>query len=378
MATVRGLGRAGWRVIVAGGDPKDAALAATSKYVEAYHRIPDPRGEAAPVEAALQDVVRRRGCRAVVICYDGTIARLRGLNLGVPTVPILDDALDRLIDKANLAVVCSDAGVIYPRTWLADGTEPIPVDQPLIVKPRRTAVARPDRVVSLTGASVTSDRRELDSAVTRVRAAGLEPIVQLRVERASKVNVSIVRRAGYTSFQIAYKVLREFPPEGGRAAATETLDPVSGIGARALAAAERVCDAADYAGLANVEFYVQNDGELCLIEVNTRVWGSVWLPEVLGLRAVDRAVQDALGHNPQPPLPYQAGRRFHRPTLELQWFLSSSPERGPRRQLLGSIGPSDVFDLLSASDPMPVAAYAGTRLTGAVQAFIAALIRRGR
>jgi predicted ATP-grasp superfamily ATP-dependent carboligase len=210
-----------------------------------------------------------------------------------------------------------------------------------------------------------------------VRRAGLEPIVQLRVERAAKVNVSIVRRAGHTSFRIAYKVLREFPPEGGRAAATETLDPVRGIGARALTAAERVCDAADYAGLANVEFYVQNDGELCLIEVNTRVWGSIWLPEVLGLRPVDRAVQDALGNQPESPLPYRAGRRFHRPTLEVQWLFSSSPERGPVRQLLTSVRPWDVFDLLSVTDPMPVAVYAAARLGAAAQAVRMAINRHG-
>lgn len=355
-----------------------AAAAATSKYVESYHRIPDPWGQAAPVAAALQRIVRRYGCQVVVPCYDGTIARLRGLSIGAPTVPHLDAAFDRLTDKVELALVCSDAGVTYPRTRLVDDSESISVDRPLVVKPRRTAVARPDRVVSLTGAFVTHDRAALNAAIGTVRAAGLDPIVQTRVERAAKVNVAIVRRAGRTSFRIAYTVLREYPPEGGIAAATESLDPVRGIGARALSAAERVCDAGGYAGLANVEFYVQNDGELCLIEVNPRTWGSIWFPEALGLRPADRAVRDALGSQPESPVAYPAGRRFHRPTLEVRWLLSRSLERGRRRQLIASVRPWDVFDLLSVSDPMPAVAYAASGVVQAARGLRLGIPRLGR
>jgi predicted ATP-grasp superfamily ATP-dependent carboligase len=377
LATVRGLGRAGWRVIVAGSEPKAVALAATSKFAESYHRIPDPWGEAAPVEAALQELVRRNGCQVVMPCRDGTIARLRDLDVGAPTVPRMDDGLDRLTDKISLGLVCSEAGVIYPRTWSTDGIEPIPVDRPLVVKPRRTAVAGPDRVVSRTGAFVAHDRGELDTAIATLRAAGLEPIVQLRVERAQKVNVSIVRRAGHTSFRIAYRILLEFPPEGGMAAALESLDPDHGVGARALATAEQVCDTAGYAGLANIEFYCQNDGELCLIEVNARVWGSIWFPEQLGLRPADRAVQDALGNRPMSPLSYRGGRRFHRLPLEAQWLLSSSPERGPVRHFLASVRPWDVFDQLSASDPVPLAYWARRIVARAARNLSAAIIRRG-
>lgn len=377
LATVRGLGRAGWRVIVAGAEPKALALAATSKYAESYHRIPDPRGEAAPVQAALQRLVRRHGCRVVIPCHDATIARLRNLDVGAPTVPRMDGGLDLLTDKLDLGHVCSDAGVMYPSTWSIDGAEPIPVDRPLIVKPRRTAIARADRVVSRTGAFVTHDRAELDAAIAALRARELEPIVQLRVQRAQKVNVSIVRRAGHTSFRIAYRVLVEYPPEGGVAAAVESLDPLRGIGARALAAAERVCDAAAYAGLANIEFYRQDDGALCLIEVNARVWGSIWFPEELGLRPADRAVQDALGNAPEKPALYQAGRRFHRLPLEAQWILSHSPERGPIHKLLNVVRPWDVFDQLSLSDPLPLAYWTRRILARIGRRFIAAIRRRG-
>ncbi len=123
LATVRGLGQAGWRVMMAGSEPKADAFAATSKYVESYQRLPDTRGEATPVEVALLELVHRHKCQAVVICSDATIARLRDLDIGVPTIPQMDRGLDRLTDKITLGLVCSDAGVMYPRTWSTESVE---------------------------------------------------------------------------------------------------------------------------------------------------------------------------------------------------------------------------------------------------------------
>lgn len=354
VAAVRGLGRAGWGVVVAGSERRADALAGTSRYAaRPYERLPDPHGEAAPFEAALALLVRRRRCQAVVAVSDSTIARLRDLSIGVPTVPGMDAGLDRVIDKVTLAAVCADAGVMYPPTWSAELGATAPAGWPRIVKPRRTAMAQPGRVVGRTGAFVVHDPAQQDAALAELRAERLEPIIQARVERAGKVNVSLVRRDGRTSFRIAYRVLLEYPPPGGQAAAVVSLDPLRGVGARALQAAESVCDAAGYGGLANVEFYVQEDGALCLIEVNARVWGSAWFPERLGLRPVERAVLDALGEDPLPPLDYPAGRRFHRPTLEARWLLASRHEPRAARRLLAIVRPWDVFDLLSVTDPLP-------------------------
>jgi hypothetical protein len=318
-----------------------------------YTRLPDPHGEETPFETALAQLVRGRRCQAIVAVSDATIARLRDLDIGVPTVPRMDTGLDRVIDKVSLAAVCADAGVMYPPTWSPGLAATASAGWPRIVKPRRTAMARPDRVVGRTGAFVVNDQAQQHAALAELRAEQLEPIIQARVERAGKVNVSIVRCDGRTSFRIAYRVLLEYPPQGGQAAAIVSLDPLRGIGARALEAAERVCDAAGYTGLANVEFYVQEDGALCLIEVNARVWGSVWFPECLGLQPVQRAILDVLGEDPLPPLDYPAGRRFHRPTLEARWLLASRREPNAVRRLLAIIRPWDVFDLLSVTDPLP-------------------------
>jgi predicted ATP-grasp superfamily ATP-dependent carboligase len=355
VAAVRGLGRVGWNVVVAGAERRAEAPASWSKYVtEPYTRLPDPHGDAAPFGAALSELVRRRRCQAIVAIADGTIARLRQLDIGVPTVPRMDAGLDRVIDKMSLASVCSEAGVLYPPTWTPDLID-AGAGWPRIVKPRQTAIVRHGHVAERSGAFVVHNQDEQDAAVSRLRAERLEPIVQRRVERAGKVNVSIVRSDGRTSFRIAYRVLLEYPPPGGQAASIVSIDPARGVGARALAAAERVCDAAGYRGLANVEYYLQDDGSLCLLEVNARVWGSVWFPERLGLRPAERAVLDVLGENPQPPLSYQVGRRFHRPELVARWLVAPGSGRGPARQALKFVRPWDVFNLVSVTDPLPFA-----------------------
>jgi predicted ATP-grasp superfamily ATP-dependent carboligase len=378
VAVVRGLGRAGWRVVVAGHEPVTAVLAPVSRYAASYHRIPSPWRAAAPFASSVRRLAERHRCAAVVACSDSTIARLRGLDIGIPTMPHMDRSLDRLTDKHELARVCAEAGVRYPPSWLADNLTEPPESWPLIIKPRRTAVATSERVVSRTGAIVAPDPGTLRAGIAALQDLGLEVLIQRRVDRRFKVNVSLVRRAGITSFHIAYRVVREYPPEGGLAATIETLSPTHGVGERALAAAARVCDAARYAGLANVEFYGQADGELCLIEVNPRVWGSIWLPEELGLEPASRAVADAIGAAPRSPLGYAAGVRFHRPTLELRWLVSRSPERGSRIALLRSIRPSDVFDVVSFSDPLPPIYLVGQVVMRAVAAAWRRLIRSHR
>jgi predicted ATP-grasp superfamily ATP-dependent carboligase len=357
VAAVRGLGRAGWDVVVAGFDRSADALAARSRYAcGRYERLPDPHGDPAPFADALAEIVRRRGCQAIIAVSDSTIARLRDLPTAVPTVPKMDAALDRIIDKVDLAAACASAGVAYPPTWVAGRSAPESAGWPRIVKPRRTAMVRPDRVVGRTGAFVVEDRAEEQAAIDRLRAEQLEPIVQVRVGRTHKVSVALVRHRGRTTFRIAYRVLLEYPPRGGQAAAIVSIAPSSGIGAQALGAAERVCDAAGFEGLANVQMYGQDDGSICLIEVNPRVYGSVWFPERLGLRPLERAVLAALDEDPQPARPYPVGRRFHRPVLEAMWLLAPRAERDPAWVLPVNVRPWDVFDLLSFTDPLPFAA----------------------
>ena len=357
VAAVRGLGRAGWDVVVAGYKRPADALAAKSRYASgAYERLPDPHGEAAPYEEALAEVVRRRGCQAVVAVSDSTIARLRQIDVPVPTVPPMNAGLDRVIDKLGLGAIAAGADVDYPSTWSPGLPAPASAGWPRIVKPRRTSMAGPGRVVGRTGAFVVPDQAAEDAAVAALRELELEPIIQVRVSRAFKVTVAIVRHRGRTTFRFAYEVLLEYPPLGGQAAAIVSIAPHRGIGARAIHTAERVCDAAGYEGLANVQMYGQEDGSICLIEVNPRVWGSVWLPEHLGLRPVERAVLAALDEEPLPPLDYPVGRRFHRPTLEARWLLAPRRDREAAWRLPAIIRPWDVFDLLSVTDPRPFAA----------------------
>ena len=357
VAAVRGLGRAGWHVVVAGSERHADALAARSRYAAGpYERLPDPHGEAAPFEAALAKVVRGRGCQAIVAVSDSTIARLRHLDVDVPTLPRMNAALDRVIDKVSLAAVCADAHVMYPPTWTPELPVPASAGWPRIVKPRRTAMVRPGRVVGRTGAFVVANAAQEDAAIAILRAEELEPMIQVRVGRDYKVSVAIVRHRGRSSFRIAYQVLLEYPPKGGQAAAIVSIDPHRGIGARALEVAERVFDAAGYEGLANVQLYGQADGSICLIEVNPRVYGSIWFAERLGLCPVERAILAALDEDPLPPLDYPLGRRFHRPTLEARWLLAPRNDRDAAWHLPAIIRPWDVFDLLSVTDPLPFAA----------------------
>lgn len=353
LAACRGLGSLGHHVAAAGHPP--TALAGWSKYTERYHQIPDPRGPVAPYGEAVQALVRDHGYEVVVAVEDPAVAQLAFLSPPLATSPLVGAPLDRLADKLSLAEVAAEANVEYPRTaawdeWVA--SEPRAPELPVFVKPRRSAVVRDGAVHTHSGASPAHDLPAAEQIAADLVETGLSPIVQERVVRSDKINATIFRRDGRTEVRFPYRVVRDTPLTGGLAVSLETVSAASGAGADAVAALEQVCDAAGYEGVANGEFCVaETDGRLVLIEVNTRLWGSLWFAERLGQRVAERSIALALGLPAERAAdPPQPGRRFHNPAGEARWILLHSRRLGAAADVLRSLRPWDVYEYLDHRD----------------------------
>jgi biotin carboxylase len=372
LAACRALGRAGYDVGAA--SSFDAALAGWSRYTARYHVLPSSRGSTQDYAVALRSLVADRGYDAVVAVEDPSVAQLAEAGLDIPTVPVIGPALDRLVDKRMLTKLAAAAGVDYP------ATEPAPGDGsfeaagarlglPLVVKPLRSAAVVDGRVAHYSGAKVASDEHAANEAAARIRAHGLDPIVQRRIERSDKINVTIFRRDGRSEVRFPYRVLCDVPLTGGIAVSLETVDAGGGVGAAAVVALERVCDAAGYEGIANGEFCVaQDDRRLVLIEVNTRPWGSLWFAERLGQRVIDRAVRHALGRPAEPARSARPGRRYHNPAGERRWVSLHEHRRGPLLEVLRRLRPWDVFEYVDVTDPGATLRYAVAKARGTIVA----------
>lgn len=377
LAACRALGRVGVEVGVAGHDRR-ADIVASSRYAERYDSLLDPQGPAAPYQAALHALVRQRGYVAIISCHDASLARLASIELPVPTLSVLDGAWHRLQDKARLAEVCGPAGIGYPLTerieTAAQGRTALQrLGIPAFVKGATSAHATPDRVAFARGATYARTVAEGEAAAAEMLGAGLPVVVQAAIPRAQKLNAVLLRRDGGSEVRYAHRVLREVPRVGGTGIALQALDPDRGDGADAIGLLEKICGAVGYEGVVQAEMYrTADDGALCLVDVNPRLWGSTWFAERLGLRIVERSVRAALGLPALPAPAYEAGRRFHTVSGELRWWL-----KGPGRWAgLGAIarttGPRDVFEYVDPTDPVPTARY----VAGGVRAQLAGRIAR--
>jgi predicted ATP-grasp superfamily ATP-dependent carboligase len=366
LSACRALGRAGFQVAAAGYRPRE--LAGSSRYCKRYHVLPDPSGPAEPFADALSGIVSRHGYEVVVSTDDATIARLGSTPPPVTTVPHAGDGFTRLVDKVGLAALCDDAGVAYPRTIRlgSEGSIRAALDElgaPVVVKAGCSARATPQAVFQHWGATVTADLSAAAEAAAEIRAAGIEPVAQTWVRRRVKVDVVLFRRRGRSEVRLAYEVQRDVPLTGGLGVTLETISADHGVGAAAVDALERVCDAAGYEGLANGEFSVSaDDGRLHLIEVNPRLWASSWFGERLGQRIAERCIAHALELPPPAAGPYPVGRRYHDAVGELRWLSLHRRRRRRLVELLKSIRPRDVFEYDDVTDPGPLVGQLVTKL----------------
>ena len=350
LAACRALGRAGFEVGAASVDR--TALSRSSRHVTRFHHL-EPGLDGIP------GLVGQHGYEAIVICEDPTVALLAERSPPTATVPTLDASLGALVDKLRLAATASAAGVAYPQTIALSGHEDIrtafdDLGAPMIVKSSRSAAVVDGISVHRSGARVVHDVGEAERAVDWIAGGGLTPVAQRRVDRADKVDVAVVRRGGTSEVRLAYRVLRDVPLTGGLAVAVESIRDDTGHGRTALDALERLLDTAGYEGIANAEFCVSADGSVTLIEVNTRVWASIWFAEALGLGVVERAVRHALGLPSPGSVPSVApGRRYRNPAGEVDWILRHERRLGPLATVVRDLPRRAVLEYVDLTDPRP-------------------------
>ncbi len=363
LAACRALARQGFEVGVAGHE-RERDLAARSRYARRFDPLPDPSGPAEPYESALRALVERQGYVAIVPSHDVTLARLASIDCPVPTLSPLGPAWHELQDKVRLASLCERADLAYPATVELADADAIAsalerVGTPAYVKSARSAVATADRVGFTRGARRVRNAEEARLAFADLREKELPVIVQEAVPPARKYSVVVLRRDGSSELRYALGYLREYPRTGGIGATLETLDPRAPDVAEAIETLERVCEAAGYEGIVQAELYRRrSDGRFVVLDVNPRLWGSVWFAERLGLKPVERALRNALDLPALPSLPgYPASRRFHTVDFEVVWALSGPKPRRDLARLFASFRPADSFEWLDLTDPAPTFAH---------------------
>jgi predicted ATP-grasp superfamily ATP-dependent carboligase len=310
LATVRSLGRAGYRVCVC--SPRRRSVAGASRYAGFETRTPDPLADPGGFVESVAELVRRLRIDVVLPI---TEASLRALlperdRLGVCIPFPGPEAFAAVSDKGRVLAVAKTLGMPVPRSvrldtwgdaWRARLRD---LRYPVVLKPTRSVYDEDGRRFAA-GARHASDERRLRELLAAFPPAAYPVLVQERVEGPG-LGVFVLLWNGEAVAVFGHRRLRERPPGGGVSVWCESV-PVPGPLADA---SLRLLRALDWNGVAMVEYKTDSrTGTPVLLEINGRFWGSLELAIAAGVDFPRLLLAAALGEPVPPVREYRVGLR---------------------------------------------------------------------
>lgn len=374
LAVVRSLGRAGYHVEVCA--THDAPLAGASRFSQGSHRVRDPTDDASAFTADLANLVDDRGIDVLLPMTDVTASVALGLRHTFPELVIpfpSTEAWERASDKKRLMDVAEELGVPVPRQRVIEA-ETLDVSEtiafaeglgfPVVLKPHRSAVATPERVLRF-GVQIATERADL---VRRLNAFPAEafPILLQEHIRGPGLGGFFLAEEGRIVQQFAHRRLREKPPTGGVSVLREGVP----LRADVRRYSEALLEHFGWSGVAMVEFKEDAaSGTVYLMEINGRFWGSLQLAIDCGVDFPTALLASFLEPRSKPASPrdFEVGvqsRWLWGDVDHLVWIVrSGAAERRDHPELPGRLGalarflipwrPGLRYEVLRLSDPMP-------------------------
>lgn len=321
LAVVRSLGRAGYRVEVC--SAMNAPLAGASRFTSAVHHTSDPLRDPEAFVADLARLVDEGRIEVLIPMTDVTAAvalqlreRRSDLLIPFPSAEVWHEATD----KRRLFDVAAGLGVPVPRQHVVETRQADlspafdlarEVGFPLILKPHRSAVATPTGVLKL-GVEVAADPSDLEERLLGYPDEAFPVLVQERIRGPGLGGFFLAKDGGILA-DFAHQRLREKPPTGGVSVLRESVPLRDDVRRHS----EALLDHFNWSGVAMVEFKEDAEtGEVYLMEINGRFWGSLQLAIDAGVdfpRLLLAAFEDVRGAKAE------TGRRVRKAQSRWLW-----------------------------------------------------------
>jgi predicted ATP-grasp superfamily ATP-dependent carboligase len=311
LAITRSLGKAGYRVLVAG--PATRSLASVSRWAEGGVAAHRGDGHPAAFVDAIAEIVRSRQVAVVLPVTEASLLALLPARdrLAPALVPFATaEAFRAVSDKHEVLSRAARFGIEVPRSVRLETSGDIDAGLaevrsfPVVVKPERSVRAGASGVARLSVVHAR-DAAEL-AAVLRALPPEAFPLqVQQRIVGPGTGLFFLIWN-DRVALRFSHRRLREKPPAGGVSVYAESVAFDEALGAKALA----LLRSFGWEGVAMVEFKRDRDsGTPCLMEINGRFWGSLQLAidadADFPRRLVDLALDRAGGDEPV----YRVGQR---------------------------------------------------------------------
>ena len=315
LAVTRSLGKHGVSVVTA--DESVSALAGCSRFCENYFSYPSPRLQPGEFIASVVALAKSQNIQVILPMTELTTMLLlqnqslfEGISLPFPDI----DTVNSLADKCSLMRLAESLDIPIPRTRYADNaslpaTRTDDPDYPVVLKPGMSWLQDKHEWFRAS-VQFAGSRPEAEKLVASDPAFKAWPfLVQEHIEGSGQGIFALYDRGKGLAF-FSHRRLREKPPRGGVSVLSESvpLNPVL------LAYARRLLDHAAWHGIAMVEFKVADDGTPYLMEINTRLWGSLQLAVDAGVDFPWLLYLLACDTRPDPVIDF-------RPGVRLRWLL---------------------------------------------------------
>ncbi len=363
LAIIRSLGNHGLQIIA--GDRASNSLGAASRYAAGSIVYPDPATAPGLFVRAIIAAVGRLGIDTIIPATDLTtmlLLRQEALSLAARLVAPHAISYDALTDKSRLLELACKLGIQVPATRIAHNAAGVveaahAIGFPVVLKPARSRYLDGNRIVS-TSVEIVTETDRLSAALDRSPWLNDIPCLVQEFIPGHGAGVFALYAASQPIAWFAHRRIREKPPSGGVSVLSESVP----IHPEMQSAAAKLLSAAQWNGVAMVEFRVGLDGTPYLMEVNGRFWGSLQLAIDCGVDfpwLLYRLSRD-LPVDTLPP--YTVGRR-------LRWLLGDldrllielrhgRPELGHKVRAVSAFlraftDPLSRTEMLRLSDPWP-------------------------
>lgn len=218
------------------------------------------------------------------------------------------ESLDRAADKAATLSLAQRLDISIPWTVVIPAKNSVVPELdfgfPVVIKPARSRTWADGRW-HINSVSYANSEAELRNAMQALTPAQFPLLLQERIHGAG-VGVFACYDHGRLLSLFSHRRIREKPPSGGVSVLREAIpvDPVAGMHARTL------LESLDWHGVAMVEFKQDDrDGQLKLMEINGRLWGSLQLAIDAGVDFPVMMADLLAGKSPAPVPSYKIGVR---------------------------------------------------------------------
>lgn len=317
LATTRSLGRRGVDIITA--DETEDSLAGSSRYARLHLQHPSARLRS---EAFIDFLVthcehHRIGMIMPMTELTTTLLLQHRAILPELILPLAEfDSIELLSDKCRLMHLARSRSIPVP-----PGTEHAPFDDacddelpddgqyPLVLKPGKSWLLTDAGWIHST-VRFAASAQEARDILRQDQAFHHHPYLRQKCVDGHGEGVFALYDHGKAIAFFSHRRLREKPPSGGVSVLSESV----ALDATLLKHARKLLDAANWHGIAMVEFRVDDAGNVFLMEVNTRFWGSLQLAIDAGVDFPWLLYQLSCGHSVATVEHYRTGRR-------LRWLL---------------------------------------------------------